>query len=459
MSFSLQEIVSYAKRNGFVYPSSEIYDGFAGVYDYGPKGVELARNIKNLWWREIVHKRLDTVGLDSAIFMSPKVWEASGHVSNFCDPLTECWCCHTRLRVDHILEEIGAIVDDKMSIQEISEIFHTNKDKIKCPKCGARDFTQPKSSNLLVKSNLGSVMDDLNSPVWLRGETCQGIYIDYLNVLNTNRIKIPFGIAQIGKAFRNEITARQFIFRTREFEQMENQRFVEPWRELEEYEILRKERMDYYINALGLREENLRWKQHEKLAFYTRAAWDIEYRYPFGFAELEGVHARGDYDLSRHSKYSGRDLKYRTSNGETFIPHVIESSVGVGRTMLALLADGLSWEKTNEGKRRVVLKIKPSLAPVKLAIFPLIKNNPEIYKAAVEIYKQLSIEFTTGWDDNGSIGKRYRRQDEIGTPCCITVDYQTLEDATFTVRDRDTMEQKRMRVKTLKQTMYELLRN
>jgi glycine--tRNA ligase len=458
MGFSLQEIVSYAKRNGFVYPSSEIYDGFAGVYDYGPKGVELVRNIKNLWWREIVHKRLDTVGLDSAIFMSPKVWEASGHVSNFCDPLTECRCCHTRLRVDHVLEEIGAIVDDKMSIQEISEIFQANKGKIKCPKCGARDFTQPKSFNLLVKSNLGSVTDDLNSPVWLRGETCQGIYVDYLNVLNTNRVKIPFGIAQIGKAFRNEITARQFIFRTREFEQMENQRFVEPWRELEEYEILRKERMDYYISVLGLREENLRWKQHEKLAFYARAAWDIEYRYPFGFAELEGVHARGNYDLSQHSKYSGRDLEYRASNGETFIPHVIESSVGVGRTMLALLTDGLSREISNEGKERVVLKIKPSLAPIKLAIFPLIKNNPEIYKAAVEIYKQLSTEFATDWDDNGNIGKRYRRQDEIGTPCCVTVDYQTLEDATFTVRDRDTMEQKRMGVETLKQTMHDLLR-
>lgn len=447
--FSLQEITAYAKKNGFIYPSSEIYDGFAGIYDYGPRGVELANNIKNLWWREVVQKRSDTVGLDSSIFMNPKVWEASGHVSNFADPLVECKDCHTRIRVDHVLEDLGIVADDKMPIDEISELFSENIEKINCPCCGGKNFTSPKMFNLLVKTNMGTVTDGPESPVWLRGETCQGIYVDYLNVLNTSRVKVPFGIAQIGKAFRNEITARQFVFRTREFEQMENQRFVEPDRELEEYEILREERMYYYVYTLGLNEENLRWKQHERLAFYANAAWDIEYRYPFGFAELEGVHARGNYDLSQHSKFSGKDLSYLSPNGERFIPHVIESSVGVGRTFLALLADGLTREKISDNKERVVLKIKPYLAPVKVAVFPLVRNNPELHTYAKRLYTHLSGEYTTEWDDNGNVGKRYRRQDEIGTPYCITVDYQTLEDKTVTVRDRDSMEQKRVGINDL----------
>lgn len=457
---TLDELVGFSKRTGFVYPSSEIYGGFAGIYDYGPRGVELINNVKEEWWKEIVRRRKDTVGLDAAIFMHPKVWEASGHVESFSDPLSECRQCNARVRVDHLLEAIGVEADDKMTIEEINNLFDDHKPEIECPNCQAHDFTEARQFNLLVSSNLGNFTNDSSKdPVWLRGETCQGIYVDYQNVTNSSRVKVPFGIAQIGKAFRNEITARQFIFRTREFEQMENQRFVHPDKEMEEYEKLREERMEYYTRRLGFTATNLQWHKHEKLAFYAKAAWDIDFRYPFGFSELEGVHARGDYDLTQHSNFSGQDLSYWDSGvNERYIPHVIESSCGVGRTALAALSDAYTKEKTADGKERLVLKLHPSLSPVKVAVFPLVKNRSDIVERANNIYGVLAEEFPSEWDDNGNTGKRYRRQDEIGTPFSVTVDHQTLEDSTVTVRNRDTMQQVRVNESQVEQYVRDGLR-
>ncbi|MBU0619654.1 glycine--tRNA ligase [Patescibacteria group bacterium] len=443
----MQKIISLCKRRGFVFPSSEIYNGFAAVYDYGPYGVELANNIKKEWWKNMVQAREDIVGLDSSIFMHPKIWEASGHVSGFSDPLTECKNCHIRLRVDHLLEDIGVIADEKMSQEEINKIFTKNKNEIKCSNCGKSDFTDVKKFNLLVKANLGNFDNNwVKKPVYLRGETCQGIYVNYKNVLDSSRVKIPFGIAQIGKAFRNEITARQFIFRTREFEQMEMQYFTHPSKDMEEYEKLKIARWKYYLD-LGIKEENLQWFKHKNLVFYAKEAHDIEYKFPFGFKELEGVHARGNYDLSQHSKFSGQDLSYIDPvTKEKYMPHIIESSAGVGRTVLAVLCDAYKEEEVGDGEQRVVMKFAKKLAPIKAAIFPLLKNKPELVKKAREIYDKLKLDFMCEFDDNGNIGKRYRRQDEIGTPYCITVDFDSLENNTVTVRDRDSMKQERVGV-------------
>lgn len=445
----MEKIVSLAKRRGFVYPSSEIYGGFAAVYDYGPYGVQLANSIKSEWWKAMVQMREDIVGLDAAIFMHPKVWEASGHVAGFSDPLIECKSCHAKLRADHLLEEIGIQADEKMELAEINKIFKDNQDKIKCPVCGKKTFSDIKKFNLLVKSNLGSSEEDwTKDPVYLRGETCQGIYVDYKNVLDSARVKIPFGIAQIGKAFRNEVTARQFIFRTREFEQMEMQYFTAPKEEMVEYEKLREARWKYYLE-LGLSEKNLQWHKHEKLVFYAKEAYDIEYNYPFGFKELEGVHARGDYDLTQHTAFSGKDLSYTDAEGGKYIPHIIEASVGVGRTFLAVLCEAYTEEKVGEDER-VVLKFPAKLAPIKVAVFPLLKNKPELVKKAKEVFDALKENFMCEFDDNGNIGKRYRRQDEIGTPLCVTIDFDTLDDLTVTVRDRDTMKQERIKIDDLK---------
>ena len=459
MPVTLEKIVSLCKRRGFVFPSSEIYGGFASIYDYGPYGVELENNIKRAWWKTMVQEREDIVGLDAAIFMHPKVWEASGHIAGFSDPLIECKNCHSRWRADHLLEDIGVFADEKMSEEEINEIFNQHKDKVKCPRCGERDFTPVRKFNLLVKSNLGNFAGDwTEAPVYLRGETCQGIYVDYKSILGSTRVKIPFGIAQIGKAFRNEITARQFIFRTREFEQMEMQYFTHPDEEMREYEKLREYRWQYYVKQLGIREENLRWKKHKNLVFYAKEAYDIEYKYPFGFDELEGVHARGDYDLTQHAKFSGQNLSYRDpKTKEQYIPHIIESSVGVGRTFLALITDAYT-EEDIDGETRIVLKFKKNVAPIKVAVFPLLKNKPELVDKAKEIFNSLKSEFMCEFDDNGNIGKRYRRQDEIGTPYCITVDFDTIEkDNTVTVRDRDTMKQERIRIEELREFLAEKL--
>lgn len=447
---SLDQIVSLCKRRGFVFPSSEIYDGFTAVYDFGPYGVELANNIKKEWWRAMTQLRDDVVGLDSAIFMSPKVWQASGHVKGFSDPLTECRKCHSRLRLDAMLEEAGIFADEKMSEEEINKIFDEHRKEIKCPQCGASDFTAAKNFNLLVQSNLGNFTGDwTKEPTYLRGETCQGIYVNFKNVLDSSRVKVPFGIAQIGKAFRNEITARQFIFRTREFEQMEMQYFVKPEDSPKYYEEWRQARWRFYLD-LGIKEENLRWHKHENLVFYAREAYDIEYKFPFGFKELEGVHARGDYDLSVHSQASGQDLNYLDpTNNQKYIPYVVETSAGVGRTFLAVMSEFYREESLADGVR-VVLALPSKLAPIKIAVFPLLKNKPELVSKAREIFNSLKIDWRCEFDDNGNIGKRYRRQDEIGTPYCLTVDFDTLEKGEVTVRERDNMQQEKIKVEDIK---------
>jgi len=446
---SLDKIVSLCKRRGFVFPSSEIYDGFTAVYDFGPYGVELANNIKKEWWKAMTQLRDDIVGLDSAIFMSPKIWEASGHVKGFSDPLTECKKCHARLRLDALLEEAGVFADEKMTEEEINQIFEANREKIKCPTCGASDFTPGKKFNLLVQSNLGNFTSDwTKEPTYLRGETCQGIYVNFKNVMDSARVKIPFGIAQIGKAFRNEITARQFIFRTREFEQMEMQYFVKPGDDSKYYEEWKAARWKFYLD-LGLSEKNLKWHKHENLVFYAKEAYDIEYNFSFGFKELEGIHARGDYDLTQHSKFSGQDLNYLDpTTNEKYTPHIVETSAGVGRTFLAVLCEAYQEEITGEDTR-IVLKLAPKLAPIKVAIFPLLKNKPELVAKARAVFDELKQTWRCEFDDNGNIGKRYRRQDEIGTPYCLTIDFDSLENDDVTIRERDTMEQKRIKISEL----------
>lgn len=456
----MEKIVSLCKRRGFVFPSSEIYGGFAAVYDYGSYGVELAKNIKEAWWKAMVQEEDNIVGLDSSIFMHPKIWEASGHVGGFSDPLTECKQCHARSRVDHLLEDIGVFADEKMSEEEINVLLEENKDKIKCPKCGTKgQFSEAKNFNLLVQSNLGNFTGDWEKEAtYLRGETCQGIYVNFKNVVDSTRMKVPFGIAQIGKAFRNEITARQFIFRKREFEQMEMQMFTQPEEGMSIYEKWREKRWQYYLD-LGIKEENLQWHEHENLVFYAKAAWDIEYKFPFGFSELEGVHYRTDYDLTQHSEFSGKDLSYRDpKTNEKYIPHVVESSVGVDRTFLAVITDAYTEEKLEDGNERIVMKFPKKLAPIKAAIFPLLKNKPELVKKAKEVYDSLKSEFMCEFDDNGNIGKRYRRQDEIGTPYCVTIDFDTLETGEVTVRDRDTMKQEKVKIEDLKNYLVDNLR-
>jgi len=447
---TMEKIVSLAKRRGFVFPSSEIYGGFAAVYDFGPYGVELAKNIREAWWTAMVRDHDNIVGLDSAIFMHPRVWEASGHVGGFSDPLAECKKCQTRSRVDHLLEEIGVQADEKMTESEINILFDEHKSKIACPKCGQKEWSEAKNFNLLVESNLGDFTGTGENKTYLRGETCQGIYINFKNVLDSTRVKVPFGIAQIGKAFRNEITARQFIFRKREFEQMEMQFFVHPSEAEQFYNEWKEKRFQYYID-LGIKKDNLKWHEHENLVFYAKAAWDIEYRYPFGFKELEGVHNRSDYDLTQHSQFSGTDLSYRDPmTNEKFMPWIVETSVGLDRTFLAVLCDAYTEEEVSEGDTRIVLKLPKKLAPVQVAVFPLMKNKPELVAKAREVYEMLRKDMRVEFDDNGNVGKRYRRQDEIGTPACITIDFDTLENDTVTVRDRDTMEQSRVAIAELR---------
>jgi glycyl-tRNA synthetase len=449
---SMEKIISFCRRRGFVFPSSEIYDGFAAVYDFGPYGVELANNIKREWWQSMTQLRDDVVGLDSAIFMSPKIWEASGHVKGFSDPLTECRKCHSRLRLDSLLEEAGIFADEKMSEEEINNIFLENKEKIKCPNCGAKDFTPGRKFNLLVQSNLGNFTSEFGKdPVYLRGETCQGIYVNYKNILDSVRVKIPFGIAQIGKAFRNEITARQFIFRTREFEQMEMQYFIKEGDTKKYYDMWREIRWQFYLN-LGINENNLKWHKHENLVFYAKEAYDIEYNFPFGFKELEGIHARGNYDLTVHSEASGKDLSYLDPiSNQKFIPHIVETSAGVGRTFLAVLTEFYREEKIAGDKEdsRVVLALPPRLAPIKIAIFPLLKNKEDLVNKAKAVFDSLKKNWRCEFDDNGNIGKRYRRQEEIGTPYCVTIDFESLENNDVTIRERDTMKQERINISEL----------
>ena len=446
----LDSLVGLCKRRGFIYQSSEIYGGLAAVYDYGPYGVELANNIKQLWWKDLVYGHDNIVGLDSAIFMHPKVWRASGHIANFSDPLVECRHCHSRFRADELLAQAGVKANETMSENEFNQLFDDYRHLVVCPDCGQQNFTAVRRFNLLVESNLGDFTGSGAEPVYLRGETCQGIYVNYKNIMDSTRLQLPFGIAQIGKAFRNEITARQFIFRTREFEQMELQYFVKPTEDLEEFNQWKEQRWNYYINNLGISTNNLQWHKHEKLAFYAKAAFDIEYKFPFGFQEIEGIHARGDYDLSQHQKYSGVKLDYYDPiSHETFIPHIVEASSGVGRVFLMLLAEAYGEENLPDGSKRIVLHLKPALAPIKVAVFPLLRNRPELVAKAREIFDQLKVHWRCEFDDNGNIGKRYRRQDEIGTPYSVTIDFDTLANNIVTVRDRDSMKQESINVNEL----------
>ena len=456
----MEKIISLTKRRGFIYPSSEIYGGLAGVYDYGHYGTLLKDNIRNAWLKSMVQLRDDVYGLDSAIFMHPQTWVASGHVGGFNDPQVDCKNCKARFRADHILEDHG-IVADKMSIEFINEKLDELRKakKLKCSNCGSTDLTPAKTFSLMVKSNFGSPVDALTEEnvMYLRPETCGGIYLEYKNTLDTLHPKLPFGIAQVGKAFRNEIAARQFIFRTREFEQMEMQYFHNPNDTKSLYEMWKKTRWAWYLEN-GIPEEKLRFYKHEKLAHYASEAYDIEYNFGFfgdSFKEVEGIHARGDWDLSQHSKFSGVNLDYYDEETKTrFIPHIMETSVGLARLLLMFLDNAYTEEKikagTPEEETRVFLKLKPSLAPVKCAVFPLLKNKPELVGKAREVFDMLKKEFMCEFDDNGNIGKRYRRQDEIGTPYCVTIDFETVERGTgVTIRDRDTGKQERIKIEEL----------
>jgi glycyl-tRNA synthetase len=423
----MDKLVSLAKRRGFVFQSSEIYGGLGSVWDYGPLGVELKRNIKDRWWRAMVQQRDDIEGLDAAILMHPKVWEASGHIAGFTDPLVDCRQCKNRFRAD----------DERLK-------GTPGTPDAQCPVCGSKGtLTAPRLFNLMFKTFMGPV-EDAAAVVYLRPETAQGIYVNYLNVLQASRQKIPFGIAQIGKAFRNEITPGNFVFRTREFEQMEMQFFVKPGTEDEWFEFWRAARMQWH-QELGVRQEKLRFHAHTKdeLAHYAKAAYDIEYEFPFGWHEFEGVHNRTDFDLSRHQQFSGKKLEYvETATNERFIPYVVETSVGADRTALVVLCDAYHEEEV-AGEKRVVLRLHPALAPVKAAVFPLV-NKEGMPEFARRLYHDLRARFNVFYDDSGSIGRRYRRQDEAGTPFGVTVDGQTLQDGTVTVRDRDTLVQVRV---------------
>lgn len=410
----------------------------------------------------MVQLRSDVVGLDSAIFMHPKTWVASGHVGGFNDPEVDCKNCKERFRADHLLEKFD-ISADKATLEFINEELNKLKaeGKLKCPKCGLSDLTEARTFSLMVKSNIGSPVGDFTEEnvVYLRPETCGGIYLDYKNTVNSLHPSIPFGIAQVGKAFRNEIVARQFIFRTREFEQMEMQYFVHPDTMKENYEKWKEARWGWYLEN-GIPEEKIRWHKHEKLAHYASEAYDIEYDFgSIGCSEVEGIHARGNWDLTQHSKFSGEDLSYMDGKtGERFVPHILETSVGLNRLVLMFIDCAYTEEKVGD-EERVVLKFPKHLAPIKAAVFPLLKNKPELVSKAKEIYEKLRLDFMCEFDDNGNIGKRYRRQDEIGTPYCITVDFDTLEDGSVTVRDRDTMEQVRVKIEELENYLNEGLRS
>lgn len=448
----MEAIVSLCKRRGFIFASSEIYGGFSGVYDYGHYGTLLLNNVKQAWQKSVAQERMDVVLLDSAIFMHPTAWKASGHVDGFNDPQIDCKKCKSRFRADHVLEGFG-INADKQPLEFINQELDKlrSEKKLVCPNCSSADVTEAKVFSLMVKSNLGSPTDALSEEnvVYLRPETCGGIYLEYKNTIDSLHPKLPFGIAQIGKAFRNEIVAKQFVFRTREFEQMEMQYFHHPSQTLDIFEQWHKDRWNFYLNY-GIPESKLNWFKHEKLAHYASDAYDIEYNYAMlgGFKEMEGIHARGDFDLTQHGKFSGTDLSYfDEATKERFIPHIVETSVGVARMTLAFIDNAYTEEMVND-ETRVVLKFDKRLAPVKVAVLPLSKKE-ELSTPAKEIWKTLSKKFFVEYDDTQSIGKRYRRQDEIGTPYCVTVDFDTLVDNAVTVRDRDTMEQVRIPITDL----------
>ncbi len=431
-SHALENIVSLCKRRGFIFQSSEIYGGFAAVYDYGPLGIELKNNIAQLWWRAMTQLHDNIVGLDSGILMHPKIWEASGHVGAFNDPLVDCKQCKARYRADEFVA-----ADDKVDWSAIQ-----------CPKCGTTgNCTAPRQFNLMFKTHMGPIEDD-NGVAYLRPETAQGIYVNYLLVQGSMRLKIPFGIAQIGKAFRNEIVARNFIFRTREFEQLEMQYFIRPGTDNEELKSWKEKRFNFYTAELGIKKDNLRFQEHEynELAHYAKAAWDIEYKFPFGWAEIEGIHNRTDFDLKRHQEFSGKNMQYSDQVAkDKYFPYIIETSAGLNRILLMVLADAYWEDKAND---RIVMKLHPRLAPIKAVVCPLVKKDglPDM---AQKIAANLKGHCKVIFDQQGSIGKRYYRQDESGTPFSITVDHQSLKDNTVTIRQRDTQVQDRININAI----------
>ena len=485
-----KNIIAHAKEYGFVFQSSEIYDGLSAAYDYGPNGIELKNNIKNYWWTSMVKMHENIVGLDSAIFMHPKTWKASGHIDAFNDPLIDNKDSKKRYRADVLIENHISKIEVKIEkeILKASKRFGADFNKkefvstngrvlerqkkisyinnkmnasfslgnleeirnliieldIKCPVSGTNNWTDVRQFNLMFKTQMGATTDGA-SDLFLRPETAQGIFVNFLNIQKTSRMKIPFGIAQIGKAFRNEIVARQFIFRMREFEQMEMQFFVQPGQEIKWYEYWKEARMKWH-HSLGIDSENYRFHNHENLAHYANAASDIEFKFPFGFKELEGIHSRTDFDLAAHQEYSGKKIQYFDPElGKSYIPYVVETSIGLDRMFLSVLSHAFCQEKLENGESRSVLKIPAFLAPIKAAILPLTKKDGMPEKARA-IMKSLRINFNCQYEEKDSIGKRYRRQDAIGTPFCITIDHQTLEDDTITIRDRDTMQQKRISI-------------
>ncbi|HNF47790.1 MAG TPA: glycine--tRNA ligase [Chitinophagales bacterium] len=488
----LPKIIAHCKEYGFIFPSSEIYDNLGAVYDYGPFGAELKNHIKEYWWKSMVQMHENIVGIDAAIFMHPTTWKASGHVDSFSDPLIDNKDSKKRYRADVLLEEKIEKLREKgekeltkknLSDASVEEKAKASRDyakaitleaeyikaaeaadfarykalieeyEIVCEVSGSKNWTDVRQFNLMFDTKLGSVADDANT-IYLRPETAQGIFVNFLNVQKSARMKIPFGIAQIGKAFRNEIVARQFIFRMREFEQMEMQFFIKPGTQKEWFDYWKKARMKWHL-ALGTAQENLRYHVHEKLAHYADAAEDIQFKFPIGFKELEGIHSRTDYDLGRHQEYSGKKMQYFDSElNQNYIPYVIETSIGLDRMFLRVLSDGLKEEKLENGETRVVLNIPPALSPIKVAVLPLVKKDGLPEKAR-EIMDTLRFVGRTFYEEKDSIGKRYRRMDAIGTPYCITVDHQTLEDNTVTIRERDTMTQERVAIDKLESIVRE----
>lgn len=494
----LKKVVAHAKEYGFVFPSSEVYDGLSAIYDYGQNGVELKNNIKQYWWKAMVQLNENILGLDSAIFMHPTIWKASGHVDAFNDPLIDNKDSKKRFRADVLVEDFAEKFEDKAKkeiekarkrfgeafdleqfettnpkvleyrkqkadiLQRLARSLETNLADTKAlideleigdPETGSKNWTEVRQFNLMFGTKLGSTADSATD-LYLRPETAQGIFVNYLNVQKTGRKKLPFGIAQIGKAFRNEIVARQFIFRMREFEQMEMQFFVPPGTELSYFKEWKEKRLNWHL-ALGLGKNNYRFHDHEKLAHYANAATDIEFNFPFGFKELEGIHSRTDFDLSAHEKYSGKKLQYfDPEQNKSYVPYVVETSIGLDRMFLALLSKCLKDETLEDGSSRVVLSLPPALAPNKVAIFPLLKKDglPEY---AEKIFNDLKFDYNVMYEDKDAIGKRYRRQDAIGTPYCITVDHDTLSDHTVTIRNRDTMKQERVSVDSLRTILGE----
>lgn len=445
-TLTMDKIVNLCKSRGFVFPGSDIYGGFANTWDFGPLGVELKNNIKRAWWKRFVQESNNTYGVDCAILMNPKVWEASGHIASFGDPKMDCKNCKQRFRADTLIENHskGSVVADVLTDAQMEE--YIDKNNVKCPHCGVKNWTNIRKFNPMFTTSRGTLEEGADK-VYLRPETCQGEYVNFLNVQRTTRAKVPFAIAQVGKSFRNEITPGNFLFRTIEFEQMELQMFCKDENSLNHYNEY-KDKALTFVNDLGLNKDRLRFHDHDKLAHYAKAACDIQYLFPIGWQELNGIHHRGTWDLSRHQEFSGKSLLYMDPvTNEKYIPTIIEYSIGADRLTLALLCEAYDEEVLENGETRVVMHLHPNIAPYKVAILPLQKNLSE---KAMQVYNSLSKYFMCTYDEAGSIGKRYRRQDEIGTPYCVTIDFDSVNDNTVTVRDRDTMQQVRLNINELK---------